>query len=42
VSELVHDLGVKAGFRFGASETHDLKGIPERTVVYPLDRSAVS
>jgi class 3 adenylate cyclase len=42
VSELVHDLGVRAGFRFGPSETHELKGIPGHTVMYPLDRSTVS
>jgi class 3 adenylate cyclase len=38
VSELVHDLGIKAGFHFRAAETRLLRGFPGPTVVFELER----
>jgi class 3 adenylate cyclase len=41
VSDVVHDLGTKEGFRFLEGGTRVMKGFPDPTPVFELDRGAV-
>jgi class 3 adenylate cyclase len=39
VSQLVQDLGIREGFRFLPAETRSLRGFPDPTIVFELERT---